>query len=141
MGRVALSMPQSNRQEEGGRGEEEEEGGGGRVQHRILLVENSLSVDTHAGMARAHLLSTWFDMNGKSGKSHLPLPAFKYRPFSCNDQFWTCYKQISKKSVCSGRPPHAPDAQRPPPTVRANGGSMASPEETSTASPCAYLLR
>jgi hypothetical protein len=57
--------------------------------HRIFLVKNSFCVDTHAGMARAHLLSAWFNANGKRGKSrsHLLLPAFKSPPCSCQRQF------------------------------------------------------
>jgi len=49
--------------------------------YRILLVENSLCVGAHAGMAWHAPIGTqtWFNMTGKRGKSHLPLPAFKYQ--------------------------------------------------------------
>ncbi len=66
--------------------------------HRILLVENSLCVDTHAGPARAHLLSTWFNVNGNRGKSPLPLPAFKSRPFSCQGEMCSFIHAVTPRA-------------------------------------------
>jgi len=38
----------------------------GAYNHRFLLVEGSFCASTRAGMAHAHLLSTWFNANGNA---------------------------------------------------------------------------
>jgi hypothetical protein len=48
--------------------------------HRFLLVQGSFCASTRAGTAHAHLLSTWFNANGKRGSAHRLSPVLLSPP-------------------------------------------------------------